>query len=79
MADIRSKLVGLCEAFNAHDLDRIMAFFAADCVLEMPKGPNAWFARFEGKQAARQGLTARFEACPTFITGTRNTLRMRSG
>jgi ketosteroid isomerase-like protein len=44
VADIRSKLVGLCEAFNAHDLDRIMAFFADDCVLEMPKGPNAWGA-----------------------------------
>lgn len=56
MADIREKLAGLCEAFNAHDLDRIMMFFADDCVLEMPRGPHAWGARFEGKQAVRQGL-----------------------
>jgi ketosteroid isomerase-like protein len=33
MGDIRAKLIGLCEAFNAHDLDRIMSFFADDCVL----------------------------------------------
>ena len=26
--DIRSRLVALCEAFNAHDLDRIMTFFS---------------------------------------------------
>ncbi|TIU67418.1 MAG: nuclear transport factor 2 family protein, partial [Mesorhizobium sp.] len=26
--DIRSTLTELCEAFNAHDLDRIMACFA---------------------------------------------------
>lgn len=64
MADIRGKLVGLCDAFNAHDLDRIMMFFADDCVLEMPRGPHAWGARFEGKQAVRQGLASRFEGLP---------------
>jgi hypothetical protein len=26
--DIRSTLTEICAAFNAHDLDRIMAFFA---------------------------------------------------
>ena len=64
MADIREKLVGLCEAFNAHDLDRIMKFFADDCVLEMPRGPHAWGARFEGKQAVREGLASRFAGLP---------------
>jgi ketosteroid isomerase-like protein len=34
--DIRSMLTELCDAFNAHDLDRIMAYFSDDCVLEMP-------------------------------------------
>ena len=64
MADIRGKLVGLCEAFNAHDLDRIMTFFADDCVLEMPRGPHPWGARFEGKPAVRQALASRFEGLP---------------
>ena len=40
MSDIRSLLEGLCEAFNAHDLDAVMAYFADDCVLEMPRGPD---------------------------------------
>ena len=64
MADIREKLVELCAAFNAHDLDRIMMFFADDCVLEMPRGPHAGGARFEGTQAVRQGLASRFEGVP---------------
>lgn len=64
MADIHRKLIGLCEAFNAHDLDRIMMFFADDCVLEMPRGAHPWGARFEGKQAVRQGLASRFKGLP---------------
>jgi ketosteroid isomerase-like protein len=64
MADIRENLVGLCEAFNAHDLDRIMNFFYDDCILEMPRGPHSWGARFEGKPAVRQALASRFESLP---------------
>jgi ketosteroid isomerase-like protein len=64
MADIRATLAGLCAAFNAHDLDRIMGFFADDSVLEMPKGPDPWGTRFEGRQAVREGLASRFEGLP---------------
>ncbi len=64
MPEIREKLVGLCDAFNAHDLDRIMGFFADQCILEMPRGPHPWGARFEGKQAVRGGLAKRFEGLP---------------
>jgi ketosteroid isomerase-like protein len=62
--DIRSTLTELCDAFNAHDLERIMACFSDDCVLEMPKGSMPWGTRFEGKQAVREGLAARFEGLP---------------
>jgi steroid delta-isomerase-like uncharacterized protein len=62
--DIRSTLVGLCDAFNAHDLDRIMAFFADDCVLEMPRGRDAWGSRFAGRQAVRDALATRFAGLP---------------
>ena len=61
--DIRSTLTALCDAFNAHD-DRIMAFFAEDCVLEMPRGSKPWGTRVEGKQEVREGLAARFEGLP---------------
>ena len=62
--DIRSTLRELCDAFNAHDLDRIMAFFADDCVLEMPRGGKPWGARFEGKENVREALASRFEGLP---------------
>ena len=62
--DMRTTLLELCEAFNAHDLDRIMAFFADDCVLEMPRGAKPWGTRVEGKQDVRAALSTRFEGLP---------------
>ena len=62
--DIRSTLSAICEAFNAHDLDRIMAFFSDDCVLEMPRGDKPWGSRAEGKPAVREALAGRFEGLP---------------
>ena len=64
MTDIHRKLTGLCDAFNAHDLDQIMGYFAEDCVLQMPRGLQPWGTRFEGTQAVRQGLASRFEGLP---------------
>ncbi len=52
--DIHAALRDLCAAFNAHDLDRITAFFADDCVPEMPRGPSLG-ARYEGAKAGRRG------------------------
>ena len=57
-------LLELCEAFNAHDLDRIMTHFAEDSSLDMPRGNKPWGARFTGKDAVRMGLAMRFEATP---------------
>jgi ketosteroid isomerase-like protein len=62
--DIRSTLTQLCEAFNAHDLDRIMALFADDCILEMPRGNQPWGTRFEGKRNVREALAGRFAGLP---------------
>ena len=57
-------LKSLLEAFNAHDLDRIMEFFADDCELCMPRGKEPWGQRFAGKAAVRRGLASRFEGIP---------------
>ncbi len=62
--DIRSLLTELSDAFNAHDLDRILALFADDCVLEMPRGNAPWGARFEGKLKVREALASRFQGLP---------------
>jgi ketosteroid isomerase-like protein len=47
----------LLDAFNAHDLDAIMEFFADDCSLDMPRGPDPWGQRFVGKAAVREGFS----------------------
>jgi ketosteroid isomerase-like protein len=63
-ADDLVRLKELLEAFNAHDLDWIMGFFADDCVLETPRGANPWGTRFEGRAAVREGLMGRFRGLP---------------
>ena len=64
MSGIRHDLEQLCAAFNAHDLDRVMSFFADDCVLEMPRGNRPWGSRSEGKSDVRKALAGRFEGLP---------------
>ncbi len=54
----------ILDAFNAHDLDAIMEFFADDCSLDMPRGPEPRGQRFVGKTAVRQGLATRFAGLP---------------
>ena len=57
-------LKSLLDAFNAHDLEAIMAFFAEDCELLMPRGPAPEGRRFVGKSAVREGLASRFAGLP---------------
>lgn len=54
----------LLEAFNAHDIDAVMSFFVDDCVLEMPRGPEPWGRRMEGRDEVRRGLESRFAGIP---------------
>ena len=54
----------LLDAFNAHDLDSVMSFFADDCVLELPRGPDPWGRRLEGRERVREGLAGRFAGIP---------------
>ncbi|MFW6075226.1 MAG: nuclear transport factor 2 family protein [Chloroflexota bacterium] len=54
----------MTDAFNRHDLDEIMSYFADDCVLELPRGPEPWGARFQGREQVRQGIATRFEGLP---------------
>jgi hypothetical protein len=38
-------LKAIADAFNAHDLDAIMGFFAYECSLDMPRGDSAFKVR----------------------------------
>ena len=57
-------LKAILDAFNAHDLDRIMSFFSDDCVLEMPRGLDPWGTRYAGPDAVKEGLRARLAGIP---------------
>jgi ketosteroid isomerase-like protein len=57
-------LKALLAAFNAHDLDAIMGFFAEDCELCLPRGKEPWGTRYLGKAAVREGLATRFAGIP---------------
>ncbi len=66
-------------AFNARDVDRIMAFFADDATFMMARGPEPCGRRVHGKDAIRRVLAARFKVIPdmrwdhvdVFIAGQR--------
>jgi ketosteroid isomerase-like protein len=57
-------LKAVLDAFNAHDVEAIMAFFTEDCVMEMPRGPAPGGRRLVGKQQVREGIQARFDGIP---------------
>jgi ketosteroid isomerase-like protein len=61
---ILRSLEAILDAFNAHDLDRVMSFFVDDCVLEMPRGPDPCGRRSEGFDAVRDALRSRFTGIP---------------
>ncbi len=52
------------DAFNRHDLDAIMTYFADDCSFDFPRGPEPWGQRFVGKEQVREALAGRFKGIP---------------
>lgn len=54
----------ILDAFNRHDLDAIMEFFADDCSFDFPKGSEPWGQRFIGKANVREALADRFKGIP---------------
>jgi ketosteroid isomerase-like protein len=54
----------LLDAFNRHDLDRIMEFFSEDASFDMPRGAQPWGTRYVGKEEVRRGLASRFSGIP---------------
>jgi ketosteroid isomerase-like protein len=54
----------IAHAFDTHDLDAIMAWFADDAIFETPSGPDAYGRRAVGKPAVRQAVSDRFTGIP---------------
>ena len=65
------------DAWNAHDIDRIMRFMTDDCVFEPGGGPERYGARVEGADAVRERFIevwtdipdVRFENALHFVEG----------
>jgi ketosteroid isomerase-like protein len=52
------------EAFNRHDLDSVMSYFADNCIFYMPRGTSPRGDQYIGKAEVRAGLASRFEGIP---------------
>ncbi len=52
------------DAWNAHDLDGLLALCTEDCVFETAAGPLACGARHEGKEALRAAFPAAWRTWP---------------
>lgn len=59
MADVLKRIA---EAFNEHDIDKIVAFFADDGVFQLARGPHPYGERLVGKNAIRAFLENRFKS-----------------
>ncbi len=57
-------LKAFLDAFNRHDLDAIMSFFAEDCTMELPRGPHPWGTRCLGRSEVRAACASRFAGLP---------------
>jgi len=54
----------LNQCFNRHDVKAVMEYIHPDCVLTMPRGPDPWGTRFEGKAAVREAFSSRLSGLP---------------
>ncbi len=52
------------QGWNRHDVDRLMAFMAEECVFESASGAEACGGRHVGREAVRRAFARIFEAFP---------------
>jgi len=72
-------LDGFANAFNAHDVDRILSYMTNDCVFEASAGPDVDGEKFAGKEAVKKAFEVVFKTYPDarwanarhFISGER--------
>ena len=62
--DLEQLLIEHTDAWNSHDIDRLMSLFADDCVFESSSGNDACGTRFEGRAAVRQAFADVFQTVP---------------
>jgi ketosteroid isomerase-like protein len=80
--DLLQVLKGYAEAGNAHDIDAMMSFIAADCEFYSSTGPDVSGNRYIGSEKVREGLLFYLRICPDgqwrnlryFVSGDRGVI-----
>ena len=62
--ELQRLLVEHTEAWNSHDLDRLMRLFAEDCVFDASGGSDAHGHRFEGRDQVRAAFADVLDSMP---------------
>lgn len=62
--DLQQLLIEHTDAWNSHDIDRLMSLFADDCVFEASGGPEAHGCRFTGRDRVRIAFADVFDSMP---------------
>lgn len=63
-ADLELLLVEHTDAWNSHDIDRLIALFAEDCVFDASGGPEACGRRFTGRASVRAAFADVLDSMP---------------
>ena len=62
--DLERLLIEHTDAWNSHDLDRLMSSFADECVFEASGGPEPCGHRFQGRAQVRAAFGDVFTSMP---------------
>jgi ketosteroid isomerase-like protein len=57
-------LKNVFDAFNRHDIDGVMRFFAEDCIFNAVGGPEVYGTRIEGSKAIAEAFSSVWKAMP---------------
>jgi ketosteroid isomerase-like protein len=62
--DLEHLLIEHTNAWNSHDIDRLMSLFADDCGFEASGGPEPYGRRFVGRAQVRTAFADVFDSMP---------------
>ncbi len=62
--DLQRLLIEHTDAWNSHDIDRLMSLFADDCVFDASGGPEHCGRRFHGRDEVRSAFADVFRSMP---------------